>query len=222
MTQVTRQRLRLAVDTSRFDQVKDVTTAAAPVLWRGNDAAFEIALFRGTTLLDISNFASMTLEVKENTLAGIVGFPLMSSTVLAAAFNNSLTTTVWDAETSQHALFAFTGDETNLSLDSALEKTFYLVLSGVTTDSPSRRVMFGSTLLKIRECGVEGTGEPVVAQEKYYTAAECDSRFALLTPAGGNYRIKNGVEFQVFDSTLNQWRSVWFANGTLQFGSPES
>ncbi len=62
MSQLTRQRLRLAVDTARFVQAKEVRLQAPPMLWRGNDAAFEVALFRGAELLDISNFASMTLE----------------------------------------------------------------------------------------------------------------------------------------------------------------
>ncbi len=61
--QLRRQRIRMAVDTARFDQVRDVRTAAAPVLWRGNDVEFEVGLFRGNDLLDMGNFTSLTLEV---------------------------------------------------------------------------------------------------------------------------------------------------------------
>lgn len=202
MTQLTRQRIRLGVDTARFDQVKDVKTAAAPVLWRGNDAAFEVGFFRGPELLDISNFASLTLEVKTNDLAGITGAPLMSHTISASSLDNTLNDATWSDESKQHALFAFTGGETALDLGGELEKVFYLILSGITSDVPVRHITLGFALLKIKESGVYGL-PPIVAENN------------------GTFRLKNGNEFQLRDITLNQWRTIRIANGAIRVSDPE-
>lgn len=203
MALLTRQRLRLGVDTARFDQVKDVRTAAAPVLWRGNDVAFEVGLFRGTELLDISNFASMTLEIKANDVAGITGIPLASRTIAAGNLDGTLNAAAWADESKQHALFAFSGAETAFDLGGELERVFYFALFGLTTDVPVRRVMFGFGLLKVKESGATGL-PPVVAEND------------------GTFRLKNGNEFQLRDTTLNQWRSIWFEDGIMQVGAPES
>lgn len=202
MALLTRQRLRIGIDTARFEQVKEVRTAAAPVLWRGNDVAFEVGLFRGTELLDISNFASMTLEIKANDVAGITGIPLASRTVSAGNLDGTLEAASWADESKQHALFAFSGAETAFDLGGELEKVFYFALFGLTTDVPVRRVMFGYGLLKVKESGATGL-PPVVAENS------------------GTFRLKNGNEFQLWDTTLHQWRSIWFADGILQFGVAE-
>ncbi len=203
MALLTRQRLRIGVDTARFEQVREVRTAAAPVLWRGNDVAFEVGLFRGAELLEISNFASMTLEIKANDVAGITGIPLASRTIPAANLDGTLDATLWADESKQHALFAFSGAETAFDLGGELEKVFYFALFGLTTDVPVRRVMFGFGLLKVKESGATGL-PPIVAENN------------------GAFRLKNGNEFQLRDTTLNQWRSIWFEDGIMQVGSPES
>lgn len=201
MSQLTRQRLRLGIDTARFDQVKEMRTAAAPVLWRGDDVAFEVGLFRGAELVDISNFASMTLEIKTNDLAGITGVPLASRTVPAGSLDATLDAASWADESKQHVLFAFTGAETVFDLGGELEKVFYLTLSGLTTDVPVRRVTFGYGLLKVKESGVTGL-PPVVAENN------------------GTFRLKNN-EFQLKDVTLNQWRSIWIVDGAILINDPE-
>lgn len=203
MSQLTRQRVRLAVDTAGFDQLQEVRTAAAPVIWRGDDVAFEVGLFRGVDLLDIANFAAMTLEVKANDAAGITGVPLMSRTLAAGSLNAALVPENWSDESGQHALFAFTGAETALDLGGELSRVFYLTLFGLTTDVPVRRVTFGFGLLKVMESGVSGV-PPVTAENN------------------GNFRLKNGNEFQLRDTTSGAWRSVWIAEDALVVGAAES
>lgn len=228
MSQLTRQRIRLAVDTARYDQIKDVRTAAAPILWRGNDVEFEIGLFRGADLLDVSNFASMTLELKTNDITGITGTPLMSRTISGAQISNVLTAQTWTDETAQHALFAFAGSETNLSLGGELEQVFYLVISGTTNDSPSRLITFGFALVKIKECGVAGTGEPPAPLAAYYTAAQSDARYLQTTGLGDNIRIKTQTNGDVFlqlrDISTNApgFRTIYFIDGVLQIGPLEA
>ena len=91
-----RLRVRMALNTEKLtDQSIDVLTSASPVAWRGNDLQFELAAFRDSKVIDISNFTSMTLEVKENTPAGRVGSPLMSKTVSGGAINATLTLAEW-------------------------------------------------------------------------------------------------------------------------------
>jgi len=41
------------------------------------------------------------------------------------------------------------------------------------------------------------------------------------SPPSGTFRIKNGNEFQLYDTSLNKWRSIWFDDGFLQFGVAE-
>lgn len=203
MSLLTRQRVRLGADTARFDQMKEVRTAAAPVLWRGDDVAFEVGLFRGSELLGISNFASMTLEIKSNDPAGITGVPLASRTLSAGNLDGTLDAASWADESRQHALFAFTGSETAFDLGGELEKVFYLTLSGLTTDVPVRRVTFGFALLKVKEGGATGL-PPIVAENN------------------GTFRLKNGNEFQLRDLALNQWRTLSVYDGVIRIGDPES
>ncbi|PAW75718.1 MAG: hypothetical protein B9S32_17395 [Verrucomicrobia bacterium Tous-C9LFEB] len=203
MALLTRQRLRIGVDTARFEQVKEVRTAAAPVLWRGNDVAFEVGLFRGAELLGISNFASMTMEIKANDAAGITGVPLASRTIPAGNLDGTLDAASWADESQQHALFAFSGAETAFDLGGELEKVFYFALFGLTTDVPVRRVMFGFGLLKVKESGATGL-PPVVAENN------------------GTFRLKNGNEFQLRDQATNEWRSLLIYEGVVQIGDPES
>ncbi len=59
-----RTRLRLATDTASFDAPLDVLRRATPQFWRGNDVQFELALFFNGALLEVSNLASLTLEIR--------------------------------------------------------------------------------------------------------------------------------------------------------------
>ncbi len=93
MGTIPRQRIRVAGDPARFDGPADEQTGGTPRFWRGNDLQFEVGVFHNGVLQEVTNLASLTLEVKA---AGEDGAPpgpgdtaLMSKT--ADSFNNDLT-----------------------------------------------------------------------------------------------------------------------------------
>ena len=114
--QLTNQRLRLAVDTAQMGAINDVITGNSPQSWNGVDLEFELAFFRGAALADITNLASITVDLK--TSLDKTSLPLWSKTLGSGSFNSSLTLDAWNAgaATDCHALISFTAAETNLFL----------------------------------------------------------------------------------------------------------
>ncbi|MEM1057919.1 MAG: hypothetical protein AAGK14_01615 [Verrucomicrobiota bacterium] len=177
MATLPRQRIRLRLDTAGSDQALDERTSAAPVLWRGTDVQFELGLFRGATLLSVANLAAVTLEVKANSVAGLVGGALMQGS--DGSPDDTLAAETWADETQQHALIAFTGAETNLDLgDGNREQTFWLVASATTTDDPTRTIVLGSALLTIRESGAGADAPTPSPITEFYTKTETDDLLA--------------------------------------------
>ena len=58
--QISNQRIRLAIDTAQMGSINDVLTGQSPQFWNGVDLQFELGLFRGSALVDISNLDSIT------------------------------------------------------------------------------------------------------------------------------------------------------------------
>ena len=83
--QLTNQRLRLAVDTAQMGAINDVITGASPMFWNGVDLQFELAFFRGAALADITNLASITIDLK--TSLDKTSLPLMSATLSSGSFD---------------------------------------------------------------------------------------------------------------------------------------
>jgi hypothetical protein len=176
--QIVNQRIRLAVDTSQMGSINDVLTGANPQFWNGVDLQIELGLFYGSTLVDVSNFDSITVDLKESDPR--TGLPLMSQTIASGSLNTGLTVDLWNTGVSSdcHALAVFTNAETNLYLsDDAV--TFWLVVSALTNDSPGHKIVLGATPIVVQEGG-EGVEPPAsVINPTYYTAAQSDARYSL-------------------------------------------
>jgi hypothetical protein len=176
--QISNQRIRLAVDTSQMGSVNDAITGATPQFWNGVDLEIELAIFYGATLVDVSNFDSITVDLKESDPR--TGLPLMSQTVASGSINDALTLTAWNggAPADCHALAVFTNEETNLNLADDTQQ-FWLVISALTNDSPGHKLVLGATPLIVQEGG-EGVEPPAsVVNPTYYTAAQSDARYTL-------------------------------------------
>ncbi len=174
--QIDNQRIRLAIDTSQMGSINDVLTGNSPQFWNGVDLQFELGLFRGATLLDISNLSSITIDLKESD--DVTGLPVMSATLSSGSFNNALTLNAWNggAAADSHALLTFTNSATNLFIADS-PQTFWLVISALTGDSPAHKIVLGATPLTVVEGG-EGVNPPAsVATPLYYTAAQSDARY---------------------------------------------
>jgi hypothetical protein len=176
--QIVNQRIRLAIDTSQMGSINDVLTGANPQFWNGVDLQVELGFFYGSTLVDVSNFDSITVDLKESDPR--TGLPLMSRTIASGSLNPGLTLNAWNggAPADCHALAVFTNEESNLYLsDDAV--TFWLVVSALTNDSPGHKIVLGATPIVVQEGG-EGVEPPAsVVNPTYYTAAQSDARYAI-------------------------------------------
>src|SRR5260221_5247022 len=114
--QLTNPSLRLAVDPAQMGAINYVITGASPQFWNGVDLQFELAFFRSAALADITNLASITLDLK--TSLDKTSLPLMSATLSSGSFNPSLTLHTWNAgaATDCHALLTFNAAQANLVL----------------------------------------------------------------------------------------------------------
>ncbi len=176
--QISNQRIRLAIDTAQMGSINDVLTGANPQFWNGVDLQIELGLFYGSTLVDISNFDSITVDIKE--AEPRTGLPIMSRTIASGSLNTGLTLNAWNggAPADCHALAVFTNEETNLYLSDD-SVTFWLVISALTNDSPGHKVVLGATPIVVQEGG-EGVEPPAsVVNPTYYTAAQSDARYTL-------------------------------------------
>jgi hypothetical protein len=176
--QIVNQRIRLAIDTSQMGSINDVLTGANPQFWNGVDLQIELGLFYGPAFVDISNFDSITVELKE--AEPRTGLPIMSQTIASGSLNPSLTLNAWNggAPTDCHALAVFTNGETNLQLSDD-SVTFWLVVSALTNDSPGHKVVLGATPIVVQEGGEGVTPPASVVNPTYYTAAQSDARYTL-------------------------------------------
>lgn len=152
---ISRNRVRMLVEVTERQEMQDLLSGGLPHIWRGNDASFEFAFTFGGEIASTANWASMTLEVK----ATRTGAALMSKTV--ASFTGACTVDSFTAGTDAQVTFAFTKEETALVL-SGDTGTFYLVVSCLTTDSPSHEVTYGWSTLTVEE---DGAGGEYVAPE---------------------------------------------------------
>src|SRR5882724_10173555 len=176
--QLTNQRLRLAVDTAQMGAINDVITGNSPMFWNGVDLQFELAFFRGAALADISNLASITIDIKQS--LDKTALPLMSATLSSGSFDSDLLLADWQAgdQADCHALITFTHGQANLFLADDADP-FWLVISALTGDSPAHRVVLGATPLTVQEGGAYVPPPAFVAQPNYYTAAQSDARYLL-------------------------------------------
>lgn len=156
---------------------------ADPLVWRGTNVRFEVGLLKDDQIIDdISNLASVTLEVFEKNAIG--GTPKLQKVVSAGSLDNSLDQESWEDGSKQHANFDFTDVETNLdspgsTYQTAWEDEFYLVVSGVT--SGGSKITYGYALLKFREDGTGSGASAPLNDPNYYTMAQVDAMFLALT-----------------------------------------
>jgi hypothetical protein len=195
MSTLGRTRLRLAADAASFDAPLDVLRRATPQFWRGNDVQFEISAFFNGALLDVSNLASLTLEVRPlgaNGHAPDPSFaPLMGATV--TTFDNTTTLDNWNAGTNQQALVVFTAAQSNIAAGAA-----WLSIFAITNDSPGRVITLCAGPVRVLEDGAGLATTPTPTADTFYTAAESDARYA---PIGAGSGAAPGATNPLMDGT---------------------
>ena len=164
--QLTRKRIRLQVLADQDGPVKDYLTGATPTLWRGNDVQIELGLFFGADVVNVSNISSITLEAKASQTTSDA--PVIAQTV--DVLDNTLTASTWTDRSKQHALIALTAAETNLDLDGAVEKSYWLTISAITTEGYA--ITLGYSSLLIREDNAGTAASPPTNDPTYFTAEQ--------------------------------------------------
>jgi len=205
MSTLDRKRIRLIADqaTKTDDKMVDVYTDSTPELWVGNDVQFEVGIYHNNSLVtDISNIASLTLEVKNTSDRD--GDPVMTATVSSGDLDGAVTQDTWDDKTAQHALVTFTGSETNLTVGSDNQAEYWLVISVITNDTPGRNITLQATTIKVVEDGTGSAGQPQNNANIYYTKDESDARFAQLHADQAWMQFENGVWY-IYEATTDKW-----------------
>jgi len=142
--------------------------------WRNNSTIFEIAVYQGTSVADISDVESINLKIRPSRV---------SETILAdqtdSVFDETLTNATWLDGTKQHASFTFTNSEMNLDLDSQYEAEFWIVFTAILDGGEERTLATGTITFKEDN---NGAGDP--PEENLGTAItleQADARYLLGT-----------------------------------------
>jgi hypothetical protein len=196
------RRIRLAADAGKktSEKIKDVFTGGTPELWRGNDVRIEIGLFLDSTILsDITNIATLTLEVKPT--ADKTAAPLMTKTLTSGDLTACLDAD-WTAKTGQHGVIEFTGTESNIPVAS-----YWLVISATTTDSPGKSITIGATDFSIVEDGAGSADSPATYENNVYTKGESDGRFVQKHADGAFFQV-NGNNLYIYIAGSGKWYPI--------------
>ncbi len=178
MPTLPRHRIRIAADATSFDSPVEAQRNLTPAFWRGADLQFEFGLFHNDTLIDVSNLATLTVEVKplaqDNGAPADGTTPLMSNTV--TTFDNTLDLFTWADSSKAHATVPFTAAET------ALEPGLYwLVVTATTTDNPAHGITFTAGRIEVLQSGAAATEVAPLLEPYGYTQAQADDRFLNVT-----------------------------------------
>jgi len=175
---VNAQKIRMAFEAGTQDAPHDISTSSTPVFWNGTNLDFQIGLFDGSSLMDISYVDSITLEVKDANSK--TALPYMSVTLASDQLDNTVTSDTWADGSQQHAVISFAASETVLPL-TADSTTFWMVVSAMINkpgDAEPHQVVFGAGAITCNESGYDQSPPSSVSQPTYLTAQQSDARYA--------------------------------------------
>ncbi len=192
--QLSAKTIRLAVDVAKTGQpVIDLNTQQTPSIFAGTDVQVQLALFNNGALVDVGNLAWLQLDLKSP--ANVLGSSVLTQQVNASALNNACTYAQWTAGTAQQCVFALTNSQTNFAISAPV--TYALIISGATTDSPGRIIVFGQSQFTVTPTGLNSGGSPPPATPSFYTASQSDGRYVQLTGA----ELNGGLQIQIGGAT---------------------
>ena len=220
---------------SGLDLVDDLTSKA-PTAFIGEDMRFDIALNPEGTFGSMSNYASLTLDVRRKTNKDATA--LISSTT--AVFTET-TRSNWDNGTAQHCSVSCAKADTNLDLGGADYIDYWLVIRATTTDSPAKEVTLGQCVFRLYENGntsakttplnypdplarVFGTGAITYAASKAidmggnaYQLIALTGNIVLSTTNRGTVTAAKSVTLIIIGDTVE--RNISFATGVKFIGT---
>ncbi|MDE6432073.1 MAG: hypothetical protein K2L13_01625 [Opitutales bacterium] len=173
--------LRIQADVSSFDNPIDIMRDDIPQYWRGNDLLIQLGILSGNDVIDVSDFANITLEIRALNNDGEA--PAADVPALMSRQCNLLDPSVdfesWKNGSKQHAEFQFSGEESNL-----LPGSYWLSIWASTKDKKTLTV--GAGIIRVLEDGGGISTTPPEPVERYYTASEIDNNFVPLSKIDTN------------------------------------
>lgn len=157
--------IRLLCDLAQPNHVREQRTGLPPAISRGSPTVIQVALAIGRVVCtDVSQIAaSITLEIRDAADASLPS--LVSKTIAAAEFDDTLTQAAWDAKAGQHAAFALSALEMELEPGEKWITVRFAPVAG-----PSVVAAFGK--VNVRDDGAAGAPEGDA-----WTAAEHAARY---------------------------------------------
>jgi hypothetical protein len=204
-----RKRIRLKVESDKWTNSVDILASATPRMYRGNDCQFEIGIFWNSALIDASNIASLTLSIWTSDRKTRKA----TKTITAGDITADPSAAGWAAGTAQHATIPFSGTEMNWALSGTLtEENFFLVVAGITNDSPGHEITYGVSVFTLVEDAEGVAGAPPVNDPRYYTQDEADARFVPLGGDQYSFRVRSDPDRNVkFLEFYTQEDGKWHA-----------
>lgn len=189
------QIISLACDTTSKDPVLDLATSAEPEAWWARDLTIRASVFSdaGETLLDVSDLASATLNLKDP--SNLDGSPLYTATL--DSFDNTTTLATWQSGAQQQLLFAIPADSLSFGGLVNGRRLLHLSITAITTGGQTGTLCVG-TLNLLDNGGNSPSSNPVNA----ITVAQANAAYAKIDGAG-NVLIGNNARLVPTATGLN-------------------
>lgn len=171
---------------TRTIRVKLDTSVALPsnldiASWRGNALDLEVGIFdTSSTVASITNVTSVNVKVQASQTDNTT---LMDSTVAFASMDAALTAETWSDGTAQHATFAFTNAQANLTITDSLHK-YWIVFTALLSSGDTVTLAAGDFTL--HEDNDTTAGDPDVNPGTAITLEEADARYSTLAHASNH------------------------------------
>lgn len=151
--------VRVALNQSSDDSVKDKWSEEPIVFWQGGTAKLQCGLFKDdpsadTIVNDFTNVVSAILYIRANSPRGTV---LVSKTVLANGIDSTLTYTNWLNDSASHFTFSLTEADTNQAVSASGTLPIYWVVK-ITTTTNTYVAGFGYG--RIVDVGIQSLATP--------------------------------------------------------------
>ncbi len=212
------QKIRILIEiTDPWTRLTDAITGAQVRVPRGVDLRFEICLaYNGILIDNFSNVAAIMLTIKSADREIKLGEKQINGALIDA----STTIEDWQAGTKQHCVFEFANAETGFEMSGAKNLNLWIAVHGITNDSPAKRITYGAGTIVMEEEGVPDATTPPAPIENFYTAIECDGKYAQKNEANAGWRWKRG-RWQIYDERASGWRPIHCLGGSLVLGDTE-
>lgn len=200
-----KSKVRLRLDVLSFDSPCDILRSNGLKFRRCNDIAFEIGIFHGSEVIDISNFDNINLSISEmdesQPPSGEKAVLLFKS---ISELTNIASVDEWNNGTSQHGVIEISAEENSIAAGE-----YWMSIWAVTNEQ--QIITLGAGVCSILETGGVDFVPPE-PKSKYYTQLEIDSLF-ISSEKLNEYYTKTASDDKFTDKNeLKQYPTLEYVN----------